>query len=222
MGSLGLLGSSSVVAGNDALLGLRVLNRMLDAWRQQPQMATHSAWVQFALPSGATTRTIGLSGQVNVARPVEISIGSYVDVNGISRPLELIGRDQYAAITVKTTGGTWPSALYYEPSNPIGTLHFWPPAGSDTTINLAVRADLPVFATLVEDHTLPAGYEACIVPNLAVLLGPYFERAVPPDVRIEAATTRANIKRTNAIIPTLDMDRARRGRSAYGDFLAGV
>ncbi len=217
---LGVLGGAETVNGNDAMLGLRVLNRMLDAWRQQPHMATHSTWVQFTLPGNTQTRTIGPSGQVNVARPTELEIGSFVRYQGIDQPLTIATRDQYGAEDLKTLAGSWPSAVYYEPSAPIGTLYFWPLAGSSVDVFLAVRSQLSKFADLTTDYTLPDGYEAAIVPSLAERLARPFERVASPDLKLEAANARRALKRTNAKVPELEIGQGR-GQSRLGAFLGG-
>ena len=220
LGSLGVLGSSGAsVNGNDLTLSLRVLNRMLDAWRQQPNMATHAAWVSFTLPANTATRTIGPSGQVDTVRPISLEIGSYSTFGGIDRELRTMERDQYAAIENKALAVTYPEHVYLEAASPLGTLYFWPLAGSAVTVKLAVRSQLATFADLTTDYTLPDGYEAAIVPSLAEKLAPYFERAVPPIVARDAAAGRAAIKRSNAKVPTLDMGERR--PSGYSGFLSG-
>lgn len=217
---IGVLGGAETVNGNDAVTGLRVLNRMLDAWRQQPNMATHSAWVQFTLPANTTTRTIGPSGQINVARPIKLELGCFTRYQGIDNPLTVVERDQYANVDLKSEAGSWPSSVYYEPASPIGTLYFWPLAGSNVEVFLAVRTQLTKFANLTTDYTLPDGYESAIVASLAERLAPVFERPVPPDVRAEASSARRALKRANAKVPTLDMD-GQQLQSRLGAFLGG-
>ena len=217
LGSLGVIGSAGTLGGSDALTGLRVLNRMLDAWRLQPHMATHAAWVTFSLPSGTSTRTIGPTGQVVTARPSSIEVGGFSRIGGVDQPLSVITRDQYANAQLKTQAGGWPCCVYYEAASPNGTLYFWPLAAA--TIYLPVRTHLDNFADLTTEVTLPAGYEAAIVPSLAVKLAPYFERQVPATVVMESAAARSAIKRTNASVPELDI--CQPVLSGYGAFLGG-
>ena len=173
MGSLGIIGSADAVSGNDAVVCLRVLNRMLDAWRQQPLMATHSAWVNFTLPASTQTRTIGPAGQVVNERPIKIEIGGYTRIAGLDQPLTVIGRDEYGQISQKTTvGSSWPSHVYYEASSPAGTLYFWPLAAAAVSVYLPVRSQLTEFANLTTEYVLPDGYEAALVPSLAEKIAP--------------------------------------------------
>jgi hypothetical protein len=219
MGMLGIVGSADVTSGNDLNLGLRVLNRMLDSWRQQPNMATHAAWVTFTLPGGSQTRTIGPSAQVNVARPTRIEIGAYTVSAGISNSLRALNRDQYADIDTKDGRGAWPEYVYYEAGSPTGTLYFWPVSDGDVTVNLPIRTHIADFADLTTDVTLPAGYESAITPSLAEKLAPYFERAVPLSVARDAASARMALKRTNALMPELSGVEM---NSRLGAFLSGA
>lgn len=220
MGLLGIIGSADVVSGNDATVSLRVLNRMIDGWTQHPFLATHSAFISFALPANTQTRTIGPSGQVVSERPIKIEIGAYTSMGGIDQPLTVIERDVYAGIDLKTSQGSWPSVVYYEPASPAGALYFWPLAGASVTVNLPVRVQVSQFADLTTEYTLPDGYEAAIVPSLAEKLAPYFERAVPAEVVRSANAARQVLKRANAKVPQMDIC-GRPYQSRMGAFLGG-
>lgn len=217
---LGVIGSVGAVGGNDANASLRVLNRMLDGWRLQPHLAVSNRWLNFVWPAGVVSQTIGTGGDVNVERPVSIEIGSYTETGGISRPLQILTRDQYASILLKNQSGDHPAGIYYDAASPLGTAYVWPAPGAGVTANLAVRTQFTKFADLTTEYTLPDGYEAAFVPNLAVMLGPVFERAIPPDVRADARITRAAIKRKNAQVPELTIGNASVS-TRYGRFLAG-
>lgn len=200
-------------------LAFRRLNDMLDAWRIHQLLVYHVGHQSVALTSSMQTRTIGSGGQINVTRPTQIEIGSYVDVSGESYPLNPISRDQWAAIPDKTLAADRPYVYYYEPSSPLGVVHFWPQG--TCTAYLALPTILTAFADLSTEYTLPPGYKRAIVLSLAEDLCRPFTRPIPQKLTADAGNARNLIKRSNLEVPELEMGSGLIGRGGYSAFLAG-
>jgi hypothetical protein len=201
-------------------LAFRRLNDMLDAWRNQQLLAYHIGWQSVALTPSTQTRTIGTGGQINVTRPTRIDVGSYVVVGSESHDLKQVTRDEWASISEKTLGGDRPYVFYYEPSSPLGVVHFWPQG--TCTAYLAIPTILSTFADLSTEYTLPPGYKDAIVLSLAEKLCRPFSRPIPVTLRADAGNARNLIKRANLQVPQLDMPDGRRVRGSYADFLSGA
>ena len=215
MREIGAIGISDTPEAEESQLALRTLNRMLDSWLTRNLYAYHVKWQQITLTSSQESRTIGPSGQVNIARPAQIEVGSYVRVSGIDTELRVVSRDTWAAVEDKSLVGARPEIVYYEAASPIGTLYFWPQADCD--VFLAIQTQLTQFADLTTAYTLPPGYEDAIILSLAERLCRPFSRAIPLSLANDARKARAAVKALNLNVPELDMPLGNglRGQSAF-------
>jgi hypothetical protein len=220
MEEIGACGFGETPEASATDLAFRRLNDMIDGWRNHSLLTYHIGWQSVALTPSMQTRTIGTGGQINVARPTRIDVGSYVVVGSESYDLKQVTRDEWASIAEKTLTGDRPYVFYYEPSSPLGVVHFWPQA--TCTAYLALPTVLSTFADLSTEYTFPPGYKDAIVLSLAEKLCRPFNRPIPGTLRADAGNARNRIKRANLQVPQLDMPDGRPVRGSYADFLAGV
>lgn len=202
MVDIGAIGTTETPDADDAALALRHLNRMIDSWAAGPGRlyAYHVQWHPVAL-NNRQSITIGPGGDLNIPRPVRIEEGGFSRMGDIDEPLEVVGRDKFSEISLKTLGATWPQFVYYEASQPLGRAHFWPQGA--VTVHLPIATRLEKFADLTTDYYLPPAYEEALVSNLAQRLCRPFTRPVPATLPMEAAQARARIKLANFEAPEL-------------------
>jgi hypothetical protein len=218
---IGAIGVAETPDPDDGVIALRILNRILDAWRIKGLYAFAVSEQVITLTSAMQTRTIGPSGQVNATRPVRLETGCFVRVSGVDSPLRVASRDEWAGIELKTQAGSPPDWVYYESTSPLGVLHFHPQA--DCEAHLMVAGQLTAFANLATDYTLPPGYELAIEQTLEERLCSTFSRPLPPTLKADAANARTAIKRANYQVPELELPIGARYRSSnQAAFNSGV
>ena len=177
-GAIRLLGKKSeaeMLSAEDADDCLFTLNEMMELWAVKRFMVHQIKQDLLAWPGGSVSRTIGIGGQLNVARPIKLEPGCFMrDANGEDYPLEILtDREQYDGLWNKTEPLTqYPQAIYFEPSFPLGTLFMWQAPQEAITIGLNSRQVLQSFPSLNTALSLPPGYQVCIRSNLALALAP--------------------------------------------------
>lgn len=158
-----------------------------------------------ALSASVASITVGPSGTVITARPVRVLPESYIDLSGVSFPLQVLSLQEYTDIAVKASSGI-PVGIYVQPDMPNVTVTLWPVPSQAMTLNLWSDKLVASFPSLTTVVSLPPGYENALAPMLAVELAPEYEIAVPDAVAKLAARGRRVIKRTNVQVPRLTLD----------------
>jgi len=137
------------------------------------------------------------------SRPIKINSAFVRVVNSatgtLDYPIAVINLEKYELIGIKTLPGPWPRALYYQPSEPMGVLNYWPNP-SQGEVHLFTDAILNQFQTVNDVIQLPQGHEMAIRRNLAMYLMPGYGKLNPVMIDIiekSANRGKALIKRTN-------------------------
>lgn len=130
-------------------------------------LGTYNLNTSLSLSSGAITSS--------AQRPLRINSAFVRVVNSITGtldyPVGVINLENYELIGIKTLPGPWPRAVYYQPSEPVGILNYWPNP-SMGEMHLQCDTILNQFNTLNDTITLPQGYNMAIRWGLAELLMP--------------------------------------------------
>jgi hypothetical protein len=111
----------------------------------------------------------------------------------------VISYDEYQSIGIKTLPGPWPRSVYYQPTEPVGILNFWPNP-SQGEMHLYCDQVLNNFTTLYDTVVLPQGYQGALHWCLAELLMPEYGKADAGQIAMvtrQAAKARMYLKRTN-------------------------
>jgi hypothetical protein len=146
-------------------------------------------------------------------RPMTLDRASVINPASTTQPLEIpiliLTYEQWQYIPVKYLGSTIPTRVYYETSDPIGVLHYWPYPTSDIQAVIYVAQQLLQIPSLDYRIALPPGYLRALQYNLAVELADRFPRAnlKPASIKI-AAEAKAWIKRRNTRPIDIQVDRA--------------
>lgn len=161
---------------------------------------------------GITTGTYNLSQSSTVSstsltsyaqRPLRIN-SAFVRIitassGTLDYPVAVINSEDYELIGLKALSGPWPRALYYQPSEPVGAINYWPNPSSGE-VHMFCDTLLNNFQTLNDTITLPQGYAMAIMWNLCELLMPSYGKndgAQIAMVQNNARQGKALIKRTN-------------------------
>ncbi len=169
--------------GTEASNALVVLNRMLKAWSAKSLMMPCRTLESFPLAIGKVSYVIGSGGDFNTVRPDYVTDAFRRDANNLDYPLEILTKERYNAIQLKTQGGL-PYQLFYDPQFPSGIVYLYPVEVQADTLWLESLKPVNQFTTLQTAMILPGEYEEAIVYLLAQRLAPEygFSIASNPDI----------------------------------------
>ena len=208
---IGVTAAGETPAAVDMATGLRTMNRLIDTWaaeRLQIYTVTRTLWT---IAANDGEYTVGLTGNVNVARPVYLDHVNFVDMStnpDTEYQMQPLTDDAYAAIPQKLITSPMPQFWYYNPTYPLGTLTLYP-VPTSTTLQGALYAPAAVAQTAAATTaSLPPGYERMIVKNLAVELAPSYTRQVDQNLLLQAENAKAVVKRSNRRLMDMSVDAA--------------
>lgn len=137
-------------------------------------------------------------------RPLRISSAIVRIVNSatgtLDYPCAILSYEEYQGIGIKTLPGPWPRAVYYQPTEPLGVLNFWPNP-SQGEMHLYCDTVLNNFVTMYDTVTMPQGYQSLMHWGLAQMLIPEFGKANPELIQKidqQYAIAKRLVKRTNS------------------------
>lgn len=118
---------------------------------------------------------------------------------GLDYPVAVFALEQYEMIGLKSLNGPWPKAVYYQPSELLGTIYVWPnPAQGE--MHLFAYTQFQDFTGLTDEIQLPPGYVNALRFCLAERLMPMYGKTnqlMMAKIEALAAQGKATIKRTN-------------------------
>jgi hypothetical protein len=126
---------------------------------------------------------------------ITTAIGGTLDYN--VRPISV---EDYEKIGLKALAGPWPRVVYYQPSEPLGILNYWPNPNQSGEMHLFVDTVLNQFQSLGDTVILPQGANLAIRFSLAELLMPEYGKSDQGQMQMvtaQAAEGRAWVKRMN-------------------------
>lgn len=143
--------------------------------------------------------TIGAGAQTAYyQRPLRVNSG-FTRVATIDYPMQVLNVEQYKLIGLKALNGPWPRAVYYQPSEILGNVVFWPNPSSGE-VHLFCDTVLGQFNTQNDTIQLPQGSNMGLRWSLAELLMPEYGKASEQQIAMimkNAARFRGSLKRTN-------------------------
>jgi hypothetical protein len=216
MQDAGLIAASESPTNIEAQKMFRIVNRMMDSWSTEDLMIYNNVQEVFNLTSGQQSYTIGVGGDFNTSRPVDVTAIYMRDVNGNDLPVQILTYDEYAQIISKPVGATIALSAYYNASSPLSTITFWP-VPTATTYRAVIWSwkTLTDFSDLTYQVDMPPGYRDAIVSNLALRGAIAFQAPIPTGLDVWANESKAQLKRINISIPTLKTAGASTGNSTF-------
>jgi hypothetical protein len=118
---------------------------------------------------------------------------------GLDYPITILNLENYELIGLKTLNGPWPRALYYQPSETLGTITVWPNP-SQGEMHIFSDTLFQRFVSINDEIVIPQGYYMALRWCLAERLMPMYGKASTTQIQMInafAGHAKATIKRTN-------------------------
>lgn len=140
-----------------------------------------------------------LSIETAFVRVNTTSNGEPITGGGLDYQVSILSPEEYQSIGLKSLNGPWPKAIYYQPSETLGTLFVWPnPAQGE--LHLFVQTIFRDFGNLTADIQFPQGYDMALRRCLAEQIMPMFGKSDALQVQMISALAnqaKATVKRKN-------------------------
>lgn len=118
-----------------------------------------------------------IPGDFKMSRPLRIT-ESFTRIttqaSGLDYPIEVISQDRYVEIGFKGISAPWPIVVWYNPTMPLGTLHFYQNPSGAGELHLFSDYILQSFPLLTTDVRMPQGYSRAIKRCLGRELAPEY------------------------------------------------
>lgn len=154
-------------------------------------------------PESSWTIGNSTSADFQQQRPQGISSASLNASGGVSTPLLVATPQQWVEGNNSSCGCDLnpSSMLYFDGGYPVATIYLQSYVTGPQTLELWVWHLVPRFTSVSNAVALPLGYEDALVLNLAVRLGPHFQRATDPALRADARESLMRLESINAPRP---------------------
>lgn len=213
MQEIGALASGETIGGGDNGWVLQKLQRLIDGYNAREPLVYSVNFSEFTLPVNTQPILIGPGQAFDTnQRPVKINSWSLILNGGTdgSNQVEVPGfirdKDWWAAQTIKNLTSTLPTDLYYSPDWPNGSLYFWPIPTAVNNVRLETRGVLTEITNYDQLISLPPGYWDMVVYELAISIGPSFNRPSTPDLLRLAVKAVKAVESNNISSPRMASD----------------
>ena len=211
--------STEALEAKAAQDGLETLNDLIQSLNME-RLVNEIQMLACTTTPGKNPHTLGLTGDFNIAQPVEIDHAT-ITLNGLDYPLEILESDTYARLSDKTNPGQ-PTALFFVPGTVTGNVYLNPVPDASYNLNLWAWGALPTYSSINDTMTLRPGYRKALKYLLAVELAPEYGKAADPVIIGMAQEAKANLKRAAQVTPQLVPDTTlERSLGAQQGFMAG-
>jgi hypothetical protein len=204
--SAGYLGVGSVIAGTGVTVGTAI-TAFVSA---SGGVGTYTVSVSQTVGSVAMTGTITpfpisayyerpLSIESGFVRVATMQGGSSIAGGYLDYPLSILSLEEYESIGIKQLSGPWAKAIYYQPSELLGTIYVYPNP-SQGELHLFTQTIFREFSSLNDTIQLPQGYNMALRWCLAERLLPMFGKVNQVQIAMINAYSgqaKATVKRTN-------------------------
>ena len=184
MQEIGALDPNETPSAEDAAYCLAKLNLRVDEWAARKVYAYAMAFDLYTLAPFLSPHTIGPSGYWQVpTRPTRLESCSLVLNNtnpSTDIPMNVRDDQWWASNQVKGINSSTPTDVYYDPTQPNGSLYFWPVPNFGYQVRLEywiVVSQIPALTTPLQ---LPQGYGNALMLQLAFDICDAFGRQFGP------------------------------------------
>jgi hypothetical protein len=203
--SIRVLGVGDPLQAEDANDGLDRLNDWLDALSLERLTMYYVLRTEKLLGNGIQTYTVGVGGDINIARPTHIEAAGLIQDTSnptpFEKPMEIWTDQRWQGCRQKTLASTYPTALYYDFNWVAGLaqISLWPVPTDCGLCKLVIYSPVALleFATLDTDYTFPPGYRRFIRTNFAQEIASEYGKSLTGDQVQAARHSKAQIKRGN-------------------------
>jgi hypothetical protein len=187
---------------NDAL---DALNAMIEAWSLDGFLLYHFTKQTFNAIPNANPITIGIGGDINIARPIDINELTF-NASGTDIPVERLPYNDYSRIKLKSLKNNYPIYFYLDQTFPLSSLYLYPVPTAAISLTAYIKQAFTSFANLSAPVSLPPGYWRALKFSLAIELAPEYQTTAGDDVKNMALSAKSLIRRTNRQPSTLQSD----------------
>jgi len=177
---------------------LRELNRLIEDININDGLVYEVIRATGTFVGGQQDYTMGVGGNFNIARPNQIEMVSILTGSPATEiALSLLNETQWRDVSVKSVTSDFPTRVKIEYGYPFVTMSFWPIPTTNATVVIYYWRALAKVTGQNDDISLPQGYEALLVYNLALRMSPRLGIPLDPVVAKMASDSRAAIARIN-------------------------
>ena len=192
----GIIGASETPSSGEAADGLVYLNDLLEGLSNEHLMIYQDVEEDITL-SNAVSYTWGSGGDIATTRPLKIMSAYYTQSGGsVDYEVKVLTKDEYDAISFKTTTSDVVDYIYLYTDYPLATLYVYPKVATGT-LTITSWKPLTSVASLTTSLSLPPGYERMLRYNLALELLDEYGMEATANLVNKATTSKAGIKRVN-------------------------
>lgn len=201
---LGSYSPGDTLTDADAERGLKELNKMLSVWSNQNLLCFALYTQSFPMVVNQAAYTIGVGGNINAARPLNIVDIYLRDAQSNNYPIEIYTQEQWNRIQNRQVTSQYPTVMFYDSQYPLGIINLWPIPSSTFTVFINSPLKLTAFTDLTTVVSLPDGYEDVLQHNLCVRLAPFFNLQPSPVTVALAAEGKGILKvKNNKPVPSV-------------------
>lgn len=186
-----------------------VFNRMLDAFNSQRLMIYSITDDTYTLVADQQSYTIGPSGaDFTATRPVKIENANIVNETADPDerwPVAILDKNQWAN-RYASWEFEYPSALYYEPTYPKGTIHLFDIPTTAHKLELFTWNQLTAITDETTTVALPPSYKEALTYEMVARLAPIYGKQVTPDLARLRKDAMARLRSINSPINILTVD----------------
>lgn len=155
--------------GNQSVLGLRFLNRIIGRLSTQGVIIPYSTSESFTADASQASYTMGTAGTASSTRAKNIKSAFIRDSSNYDYALSPAAEKNYNSIYDKILSGQ-PAIFFYDPVYPVGVLYLYPVPNATYTVFIESDKDLHSTLALSDTLSLPAEYEDALVLFLGAKL----------------------------------------------------
>lgn len=189
---LGLCGAIEIdetPTDSDMQLGMRRLNIMLDSWSSKRLLLRSQTQISFTIAPPKYVYTIGPTGDIVSAKPINIR-GAYTrDGSGVDYPINIISTQELDSMNDKSFAVARPESLNYNPGKAqgatLGTFTFYCIPDQSYTAYVECDIYLTEFSALTDIVTFEPMYYEALVYNGAKRLWRNYHVSTPVPADID-------------------------------------
>lgn len=183
-------------------VALAILNAMLDTWNADGLLVPYEQVTAHTLTIDDLDYTIGATGNIATARPIDIKKAQIRDSSNQDRDIDIISFQQYQDIANKSSYSGVPSKLVYQKTPTNGTILLWPKPDAAYSLRLTYDA---MFGTFVAGTSIDnnPGYLEAMKYNQAIRVAEYYKRK-PSEMTIVLADSSLRTLRKRAAGVNID------------------
>lgn len=217
----GIIAPGETPDGEIGQWAFRKLNYLVDVWQAQEFYVYSYQYNIYTMTANLSPHTIGPADAVPAPtfstgaqpRPVRLESAAQLLNNSgtlVDLPINIRDHDWWAAQQTKEITTNVVTDVYYDPTNPTGSLYFWPVPNQASQVRLQFWQTVSQFEDITDPiggvggpGTLPQAYRAAMMLTLAETLLPGAAKDAHPVLVTAALQARAAVFGNNAKSPRL-------------------